>query len=72
MLVLIQIGPKDENERSTFQRYTNRTMWLIGTLRNSIIIIATTYIGFIYVSATGHDVNSNEMPSIPFKIVGML
>lgn len=46
-------------------------MWLIGTLRNSIVILVTTYIGFVYINATGHDVTSNEMAPIPFKVVGM-
>lgn len=70
MLALVHVGPKDDSERTKVQRIINQTMWFIGTLRNSIVIIVTTFIGFIYVNSTGHDVNSNEMPPIPFKVVG--
>lgn len=70
MLTLIRIGPRENSEQTTFQRIVNQTMWLIGTFRNSIVIVVTTSIGFMFISATGHDVTSNEMPPIPFKVVG--
>lgn len=70
MLALIHMGPENDCERTKVQRIINRTMWLIGTLRNSIVIIVTTFIGFLYVNSSGHDVTSNEMPPIPFKVVG--
>ncbi|KAL5244793.1 hypothetical protein ACI65C_012203 [Semiaphis heraclei] len=72
MLVLIKVGPKEESERNKGQRIVNRTMWLIGTFRNSIVIIVTTFIGFLYVDSSGHDVTSNEMPPIPFKVIGKI
>ncbi|KAL4132116.1 hypothetical protein QTP88_009327 [Uroleucon formosanum] len=72
MLVLIHMGPENDCERNKVQRIINRTMWLIGTLRNSIVIIVTTFIGFLYVNSSGHDVTSNEMPPIPFKVVGKI
>lgn len=71
MLALVHIGPKDETQWTTFQRAINRAMWLIGTFRNSIVIIITTYISFVYINAIKHDVTSNEVPPIPFKVVGM-
>lgn len=71
MIALVNVGPKNESEQTKFQCAINRTMWLIGTLRNSIVIVVTTYIGFVYIEATGHDTASNKMPPIPFKVVGM-
>lgn len=70
MLALIHIGPEDDSERTKVQRIINRTMWLIGTLRNSIVIIVTTFISFAYVNSSGHDMTSNEIAPIPFKVVG--
>lgn len=70
MLALIHVGPKEDIERTKVQRIINRSMWLIGTFRNSIVIIVTTFIGFIYVNSSGHDVTSNEFPPIPFKVIG--
>lgn len=72
VLVLIHVGPENESERTRFQCIVNRIMWLIGTFRNSIVIVITTYMGFVYTTATGHDTASSEMPPIPFKVIGML
>lgn len=72
VLALVNIGPKNESERTEFQHFVNRSMWLVGTFRNSIVIIVTTYVGFVYTTATGHDTTSDKMPPIPFKVVGML
>jgi len=48
----------------------NRSMWLIGTFRNSIVVIVSSYVGYVYITSTGHDVTSNAIPPIPFKVVG--
>ncbi|XP_022162658.1 sodium-independent sulfate anion transporter-like [Myzus persicae] len=72
MLALIHMGPENDSERNKVQRTINRAMWLIGTLRNSIVIIVTTFIGFLYVNSSGHDITSNEIPPIPFKVVGKI
>ncbi|KAF0764391.1 sodium-independent sulfate anion transporter-like [Aphis craccivora] len=72
MLALIHIGPEEDSQRTKFQQIINRTMWLIGTFRNSIVIIVTTFIGFVYVNSSGHDMTSNELPPIPFKVIGKI
>jgi len=69
-MALCQIGPKDVNEQTTFHRVMNRSMWLIGTFRNSIVVIVSSYVGYLYITSTGHDVTSNDIPPIPFKVVG--
>lgn len=70
-MALCQIGPKDENERTPFQRFANRTMWVIGTFRNSIVVVVSSYVSYAMISSTGHDVTSDDPPPIPFKVVGM-
>lgn len=69
-MALCQIGPKDVKEQTTFQKIMNRSMWLIGTFRNSIVVIVSSYVGYVYITSTGHDVTSNAIPPIPFKVVG--
>ncbi|XP_026818883.1 sodium-independent sulfate anion transporter-like isoform X1 [Rhopalosiphum maidis] len=71
-MALCQIGPKDVKEQTMFHKIMNRSMWLIGTFRNSIVVIVSSYVGYVYITSTGHDVTSNEIPPIPFKVVGKI
>lgn len=41
LLPNIQIGPKNDDEKSTFHKIVNKIIWLIGTARNAIIVIVT-------------------------------
>lgn len=70
MMALCQIGPKVDNERTKFQKLMNRLMWLVGTFRNSIVVIVSSYVSYIYINSTGHDLTSDIPPPIPFKVVG--
>uniref|UniRef100_A0A2H8TMS2 Sodium-independent sulfate anion transporter n=1 Tax=Melanaphis sacchari TaxID=742174 RepID=A0A2H8TMS2_9HEMI len=70
MIALIHVGPEVNSKRTKVQRIINQTIWLIGTFRNSIVIVVTTFIGFLYVNSLDYDVTSNELPPIPFKIIG--
>lgn len=36
----ITLGPKDDNEKTNLQKIINKSLWLIGTARNAIIVIA--------------------------------
>lgn len=69
-MALCQIGPKDVKAQTTFHKIMNRSMWMIGTFRNSIVVIVSSYVGYMYITSVGHDVNSDEIPPIPFKLVG--
>ncbi|XP_025411068.1 sodium-independent sulfate anion transporter-like isoform X2 [Sipha flava] len=71
-IALCQIGPKDNNLRTKFQKCMNRFMWLIGTFRNSIVVIVGSYVSYLYISSEGHDVTSDDIPPIPFKVVGKI
>lgn len=35
----VKIGPKNDNEKTILQRVINKTIWLIGTARNAIIVV---------------------------------
>lgn len=37
----IKFGPKDDNMKTSFQKFLNNTFWLIGTARNAILVIVT-------------------------------
>lgn len=61
LLPRLKIGPSDADQQSTFQKIVNKTLWLIGTARNAIIVIVCGAIGFaMYVEG--------ENP--PFKMIG--
>lgn len=47
LLVTVQIGPKDDQFKSNFHRIINKTLWLIGTARNAILVIVTGLISYV-------------------------
>lgn len=47
LLVTKQIGPKEDQLKSSFQRIINKTIWLIGTARNAILVILTGMISYL-------------------------
>ena len=40
-LVNIKIGPKEDELKTSFQTFVNKSFWLIGTARNAILVVAT-------------------------------
>lgn len=64
LLVTKQIGPKDEQFKSNFQKLVNRTLWLIGTARNAILVILTGMISYVmHQSASGELQVIGEIPA---------
>ncbi|XP_049817178.1 sodium-independent sulfate anion transporter [Aethina tumida] len=53
-------GPEDEKEPTTFQKVFNKTLWLIGTARNAILVVVGGFIGYSFCQ--------NGEP--PFKVIG--
>jgi sodium-independent sulfate anion transporter 11 len=43
---MVKVGPKDETQLTTTQRVINKSLWLIGTSRNAILVIVCGYIGY--------------------------
>ena len=46
LLTMVKIGPKDETQLTRTQKLINKTLWLIGTSRNAIIVVISGYIGY--------------------------
>lgn len=47
LLVTTQIGPKDDGLKSNVHKIINKTIWLIGTARNAILVILTAMISYL-------------------------
>ncbi|XP_055525139.1 sodium-independent sulfate anion transporter-like isoform X1 [Wyeomyia smithii] len=60
LLPRIRLGPEEVSEQSLFQKIINKTLWLVGTARNAIIVIVCGSIGYAFYS------NGQE----PFKMIG--
>lgn len=60
LLPRIKIGPAEVDEQSMFQKIINKTLWLVGTARNAIIVVVCGGIGAAYY-------NNGE---VPFKMIG--
>jgi len=43
---MVKIGPKDETQLTRTHKVINKTLWLIGTSRNAIIVVICGYIGY--------------------------
>jgi hypothetical protein len=46
LLAMVKIGPKDETQKTTMQRAINKSLWLIGTSRNAILVVICGFIGY--------------------------
>lgn len=46
-LVTVKIGPKEDHLKSNFHKFINKTIWLIGTARNAILVILTGMISYL-------------------------
>lgn len=58
----IKIGPKEDDEKSAFHKIVNKTLWLVGTARNAIIVIAGGALSAYFYEFVGN----RDM----FKIIG--
>ena len=46
LLTQVKIGPKDETQLTTMHRVINKSLWLIGTARNAILVVICGFIGY--------------------------
>lgn len=60
LLPNIKIGPKEDDEKSIFHKIVNKTLWLVGTARNAILVIAGGALSAYFY------LNGNKM----FEIIG--
>lgn len=62
LLPNIKIGPKEDDEKTFFHKFVNKTLWLVGTARNAIIVIAGGALSaYFYEFVGNHDM---------FRIIG--
>jgi len=58
-----RIGPEHDEQRSSFQRFVNKVIWIIGTARNAILVVFCCIMGYLLHS---------EDHGTPFRIVGSI
>ena len=56
----MKIGPKDEKAQSKKHKIVNKTLWLIGTSRNALLVFICGAIGYAF----------KESVNVPFKLIG--
>jgi sodium-independent sulfate anion transporter 11 len=43
---MVKVGPKDGAQMTAMQRAINKSLWLIGTSRNAILVVICGFIGY--------------------------
>lgn len=61
-----RVGPADADQQTRGQRYANKTLWLVGSFRNSIIVVGCTVASYLFVG----DGLSSKNVELPYKIIG--
>ena len=46
LLTQVKIGPKDETQLTRMHIVVNKSLWLIGTARNAILVVVCGFIGY--------------------------
>ncbi|XP_059610352.1 sodium-independent sulfate anion transporter-like isoform X2 [Phlebotomus argentipes] len=59
ILSTIKIGPADEELKSSKHKIINKTLWLVGTARNAILVVICGAIGYSFQSTV-----------VPFRLIG--
>lgn len=47
LLVTVKVGPKEDDLKSKCDKFINKSIWLIGTARNAILVILTGMISYL-------------------------
>lgn len=59
----MQFGATNKKDPTTFQKVVNKTLWLVGTSRNAILVVICGVIGYMF--------NANVEES-PFVLIGYI
>lgn len=65
MVAEIRIGGKEGIELTKFQKVVNKSLWLIGTSRNFILVIVCGFLGYFFY-------NASPLHEEPFKVIGFV
>lgn len=63
----VRVGPADPKQQSWGQRCANKSLWFVGTIRNSIIVISCTAMSYVYIST-----RVDGSAELPYKIIGTI
>lgn len=55
------MGPNEEELKSKVHKVVNKTLWLVGTARNAILVLVCGAIGYVF---------EHGSPESPFKLIG--
>lgn len=58
---MIKLGTKNEDGPNTRQKVLTKCMWMVGTCRNAIVVVASGVLGYWFVSTHGEP---------PFRLMG--
>nr|CAD7572316.1 unnamed protein product [Timema californicum] len=61
-MTMLKVGPKEPEQQTMMQRVTNKSLWLIGTSRNAVLVIICGLVGY-QLSLQGE---------APFKLIGLV
>lgn len=69
LLTMVKVGSKDETQLTTTQKVINKSLWLIGTSRNAILVVICGYIGYHFESTEAIKLTGNITQGLPeFKL----
>lgn len=66
-LAEVRVGAADPARQSRAQRCANKTLWLVGSVRNSIAVVACTAASYAYI---GRHQSSSVGYQPPYRIIG--
>lgn len=46
LLVSVSFGPKEDDQKSSWHKFINKFLWLVGTSRNAILVVVTGFIAY--------------------------
>ncbi|KAK6643074.1 hypothetical protein RUM43_004577 [Polyplax serrata] len=49
-LASLEIGPKDPAKKSSLQKLTTKSFWVVGTSRNAILVVLSGFLGYFFVT----------------------
>lgn len=50
---MVKLGEKEDDGPSTRQKVVTKCMWMVGSCRNAIVVIATGVLGYWFVATQG-------------------
>nr|CAD7202874.1 unnamed protein product [Timema douglasi] len=58
-MTMLKVGPKEPEQQTMMQRVINKSLWLIGTSRNAVLVIICGLVGY----------QLSQQGEVPFKLI---